>query len=51
VPLVMVPAQEPRDFEFICFLEHELSAQADGFRERGVRSGEAQKLFFEELAG
>jgi hypothetical protein len=49
--LVMVPAQELADFEFDGFLEHELSAQADRFRERCPSSVGPEELFFEGLAG
>ena len=35
-PLIAIAATEFGDFEFDGFLEHELSAQADGFRERGM---------------
>lgn len=51
MPLVMVPAQELRDFEFHRFLEHELSTQAYGFGEGSLSGGRAEELFFEGLAG
>jgi hypothetical protein len=49
--LVMVPAQELRDFEFHRLLEHELSTQAYGFGEGSLSGGRAEELFFEGLAG
>ena len=47
----MVPAQELGHFEFDGFLEHELSAQTDGFGERCPSGVGAEELFFEGLAG
>jgi hypothetical protein len=37
-------------FNRFVFSGHELSAQEDGFGERGVASGETQELFFEDSA-
>ena len=49
--LVVIAPQELGHFELDRFLEHELSAHADRFRERGLARSEAQELFFNELAG
>jgi hypothetical protein len=49
--LVVVAPEELGHFEFDGFLEHELSAQADRIGERGAAGGEAEKLFFKDLAG
>jgi hypothetical protein len=51
VSLAMVAAQELDDFQFDGLLEHELSAQADGFGEGCPFGVGAQELFFEGLAG
>ena len=50
-PLVVIAPQELGDFEFDGFLEHELSAQADAFRQCRSPCGRAEELFFEGLAG
>lgn len=50
-PLVMVAPQELSHFEFDGFLEHELGAQSDGFRERSLSGRRAEELLFEGLAG
>ena len=49
--LVVLAPQELGDFEFDCFLEHELGAQADAFGKRDLSGGPAEELFFEGLAG
>jgi hypothetical protein len=51
VPLVVIAAQELADFKFDGFLEHQLSAQADAFRQWRLPCGRAEELFFEGLAG
>ena len=50
-PLVVITAQELGDFEFDGFLKHELSAQADAFRQWRLPCGRAEELCFEGLAG
>jgi hypothetical protein len=50
-PLVVIAAQELGDFEFDGFLKHELSAQADAFRQGRLPSGRTEELFFEGLTG
>ena len=50
-PLIVVALQELGDFEFDGFLKHELSAQADGFRQWRLPCGRAEELCFEGLAG
>src|SRR5207244_3728689 len=49
--LVVIAPQELGDSEFDGFLEHELSAQADAFRQWRSPCGRAEELFFEGLAG
>jgi len=50
-PLLVIAPQELGDFEFDGFLKHELSAQADAFRQWRLPCGRAEELFFEGLAG
>ena len=50
-PLVVAAAQELGDFELDGFLKHELGTQADRIGERSAAGGEAEELFFKELAG
>jgi hypothetical protein len=49
--LVVIAPQELGHFEFDGFLEHELSVQADAFRQWRLPGGGADELFFERLAG
>ena len=50
-PLVVVPPQKLGHFEFDGFLKHELSAQADAFRQWCLPCGRTEELFFEGLTG
>lgn len=47
----MAPAQRLGHLECDGILEHELSTQTDGLRERSVSGGKAEELFFKGLAG